>query len=164
MAERGREVNSSRGTSGKACWRIHSEPQIVGWGLLPRTLDSAAIRTIFQIPKCSAAIFFWSCSEPQSFLTKLYLPVRVAVGRRIIQWKKNNKKQQLEIAFYSDGHLGSEALLPIPKVPPLLSLLYLYALSSLFFYSVCPTISEPQLQLCPQAQSQIDMLNSQLGH
>lgn len=78
--------------------------------------------------------------------------------------KKTKKTKQLEIAFYSDGHLGSEALLPIPKVPPLLSLLYLYALSSLFFYSVCPTISEPQLQLCPQAQSQIDMLNSQLGH
>lgn len=109
MVERGREVNSSRGISGKACWRIQSELQIVGWGLWPQTLDFAAIRTIFQIQSRMLSSDF-----SRSFLTKLHLPVRVAVGRR----KRKEKQQQLEIAFYSDGHLGSEALLPIRKVPP----------------------------------------------
>lgn len=47
---------------------------------------------------------------------------------------------------------------------PLLYLMCLYPLSPLFFYSVCPPVLEPLLLLCPQAQSQIDMLNSQLGH
>lgn len=133
--ERGREVNSSRGTSGKACWRIHSKLQIVHWGLWPRTLDSAAIRTIFQIQFQNTAVIFYfffpghARNLSRSFLTKLYLPVSL--------WKENKmKKQQLEIAFYSDGHLGSEALLPIRKVPPLL---FLYPLSLSRLYSFTPS-------------------------
>ena len=47
--ERGREVNSSGGTSGKACRRIHCELQIVFWGLWPQILDSATKDHFFQI-------------------------------------------------------------------------------------------------------------------
>lgn len=76
-----------------------------------------------SVPKHSCDFFFFfpghARNLSRSFLTKLYLPVSL--------WKENKmKKQQLEIAFYSDGHLGSEALLPIRKVPPLL---FLYPLS-----------------------------------
>jgi len=64
VVERGREVNSSHGTSGIASWRIHGELSIFLWGLWPHTLDFGAIRkkNVTFYTKCSAAIildFIW---------------------------------------------------------------------------------------------------------
>lgn len=122
------------------------------------TLDSAAIRTIFQIQSQMLISIFFFLVVLGVFSDKVLLACSVAAGRREI---KKIKKQQLEIAFDSDGHLASEALLPIHtrSLPCCASIL-----STLFFYSLCPPITEPLLLSCPQAQSQIDMLNSQVGH
>ncbi len=51
----------------------------------------------------------------------------------LVEGKENRKKQQLEIAFHSDGHLGSEALLPIRKGPS-------PALPAVPLSSLCPIL------------------------
>lgn len=185
-----REVNSSCGTSGKARWRIQSELHIICCGFWPWTLDlmfqieSQVLSSDFFLDMLRAYLgcFFSEDNFPDSvenaqqgffsvhaqsvdhfWQSPTCLLVCLLVEGKKIQ---NNWK-----AFYSDGHLGSEALLPICKVPPDLFCPSLFcsphcaSVFTLLYSLVClPPISEPLLLLCPQAQSQIDMLNSQLGH
>jgi len=74
-----REVNSSRGTSGKACGRTHSELQIVieVCGLTPWIL----VQFLNSVPNVQQQYVYF-------FLAKLYFPLTLAVGRSNTKEKK----------------------------------------------------------------------------
>lgn len=153
MADWGREGSySSCGTSAKTCRRIHSELEIV----VALDFEFRCNRDNFHIRfQVLSSIFF--CSYLECFLTELVW--LLAEGKK----KRKKKKTQLEIAFIQKDiwpqRLYNQSTGSLPCSPCCASIL-----STLFLYSVCPPTTEPLPLSCPQAQSQIDMLNSQVEH